>query len=48
MPTVLPEERMLFMPHMELPGVYRCVLRFGYMDLVDQGPTFTAGLLAQV
>lgn len=35
MPKVLPEERLLFMP-LPVPGLFRCVARYGYTDVVDQ------------
>ena len=34
-PKVLPEERLLFMP-LPVPGLFRCVARYGYTDVVDQ------------
>ena len=35
MPKVLPGERLLFMP-LPVRGLYRCVARYGYTDVVDQ------------
>jgi len=43
-PTVLPQERMLF-SRAGLPGIYRAVLRFGYLDRVDLGPDFVAAVV---
>ncbi|KAK9835990.1 hypothetical protein WJX81_004040 [Elliptochloris bilobata] len=46
-PVVLLHERMLF-SKAGLPGMYRAVLRFGYMDRIDLGPEFVAAVVHEV
>ena len=46
-PTVLPHERMLF-SKAGLPGMYRAVLRFGYLDRIDLGSEFIATVVHEV
>lgn len=43
-PVVLPGERMLF-SRAGLPGMYRAVLRYGYMDRVNLGPDFVGAVV---
>ena len=47
MPEVQEDERLL-VKHLEYPGFYRVVARYGYIDRVDQGPAFTKALLQQL
>ncbi len=47
MPVVHGDERLL-VKHLEFPGFYRAVARYGYVDRVDQGPAFIAALLQQL
>lgn len=45
-PTVDPAERLLF-SHTALPGVYRAVARYGYMERVRQDAAFVQLLTEQ-
>ena len=47
MPVVHEDERLL-VKHLEFPGFYRVVARYGYVDRVDQGPAFITALLQQL
>lgn len=44
---MLPHERMLF-SKAGLPGMYRAVLRFGYLDRIDLGSEFIATVVREV
>lgn len=46
-PRVAPEDRLLFMA-LPVPGLYRCVARYGYTDAVDRDGEFTRAVLARV
>ena len=46
-PEVHEDERLL-VKHLEYPGFYRVVARYGYIDQVDQGPAFVKRLLQQL
>jgi hypothetical protein len=46
-PRVAPEDRLLFMA-LPLPGLYRCVARYGYTEAVDARGEFTRAVLARV
>jgi hypothetical protein len=46
-PVVHDDERLL-VKHLEFPGFYRVVARYGYVDRVDQGPAFITALLQQL
>lgn len=46
-PTVTEQERLLFQK-MPYAGVYRCVVRYGYHDVVNQGQEFVKTLLEKV
>ena len=45
-PSVDPSERLLF-SHTTLPGVYRTVMRYGYMDRVEHDAAFTNKIVEQ-
>lgn len=47
MPIVAEDERLL-VKHLEHPGFYRVIARYGYVDAVDQGPAFVKALLHQL
>ena len=47
MPEVHEDERLL-VKHLEYPGFYRVVARYGYVNQVDQGPAFVKALLQQL
>ena len=47
MPVVHEDERLL-VKHLEFPGFYRVVARYGYVDRVEQGPAFITALLQQL
>ena len=42
------EDERLLVKHLEYPGFYRVVARYGYIDQVDQGPAFVKALLQQL
>ena len=42
-----PEERLLF-SHTTLPGIYRAVVRYGYMDRIEHNAAFVQTMSAQV
>ncbi|BDA46994.1 Potassium transporter 5 [Coccomyxa sp. Obi] len=46
-PKVSAEERLLFMP-LPVPGLYRCVARYGYTDPVDADGEFTKAVLNRI
>lgn len=46
-PSVHPEERLLF-SHTTLPGVYRAVIRYGYMDAIHHDDVFVQKLTQQI
>ena len=46
-PVVHGDERLLI-KHLEYPGFYRVIARYGYVDQVDQGPAFITALMQQL
>lgn len=46
-PEVQEDERLL-VKHLEYPGFYRVVARYGYIDQVNQGAAFVKALLQQL
>ncbi|KAK9918504.1 hypothetical protein WJX75_004557 [Coccomyxa subellipsoidea] len=46
-PKVSLDERLLFMP-LPVPGLYRCVARYGYTDTIDEDGEFTKAVLNRI
>ena len=46
-PVVHGDERLLI-KHLEYPGFYRVIARYGYVDQVDQGPAFITAVMQQL